>query len=308
MIPYLPLMTQDVVLSPRDLALLRLLDLTPATAVQIRKASVTFGGDPFRDERRVRERMQSLGDAGLVHSFPAAIPGGGVMLYYRLTQEGFRSAFQDAVDNPPRISLHEIAPSRLQHAMVTTDAIVQTLVACHERGVRVLKSTGDGRLTLAIGEHRQQPDFHMQLAFAGRFFNLVFEIDMATEPLDSHREQSIRTKILGYETYQDWVLRSWKDSGEPGPRPSFRVVFLTTGAERANHILWLAHDLARNQDRRLVYATTQDAYLGDPHAVTAPLLNDHHGHWQALVDPQPSSRYAREPVRLTPPIAVPHGL
>ncbi len=308
MIPYLPLMPQDVVLSHRDFALLRLLDLTPATAVQIRKASVTFGDDPFRDERRVRERMQSLGDAGLVRSFPAAIPGGGVMLYYRLTQEGYRSAFPEAVDNPPRVSLNEIAPSRLRHAMVTGDAIVHSLVACHERGVRVLKTTGDGRLTLSIGEHRQQPDFHMQLGFAGRMFNLVYEIDNATEPLDSHREQSIRTKILGYETYQDWVLRSWKDSGEIGPRPSFRVVFLTTGAGRANHILWLAHHLARNKDRRLVYATTQDAYLGEHHAVTAPIFNDHHGHWQALVDPQPSSKFSREPVRLTPPIAVPQGL
>ena len=109
-------------------------------------------------------------------------------------------------------------------------------------------------------------------------------------------------------TYQDWVLRSWKDSGEIGPRPSFRVVFLTTGAERANHILWLAHDLARNQDRRLVFATTQDAYLGEKQAVTAPIHNDHHGHWQALVDPQPSARFRREPVRLLRPIAVPSGL
>ncbi len=301
MIPYLPLMPQDVLISDRDLAMLRLLDLTPATAVQIRKTSVTFGDEPFRDERRVRERMQSLAEAGLVRSFPAAIPGGGVMLYYRLTQEGFRSAFPDAVDNPPRVSLNEIAPSRLRHAMVTADAIVHTLVACHDRGVQVLKTTGDGRLTLSVGEHRQQPDFHVQLGFAGRYFNLVFEIDMATEPLDSHREQSIRTKILGYETYQDWVLRSWKDSGEHGSRPSFRVVFLTTGVERANHILWLAHELARNRDRRLVYASTQDAYLNELHAVTAPILNDHFGQWQALVDPQPTSRFRREPIRFTRP-------
>ena len=301
-------MSQAVILSKRDLALLRLLDLTPATALQIRKASVTFGEEPFRDERRVRERLQTLGDVGLVRSFPAAISGGGAMSYYRLTNEGYRVAIPESVDEPHRSSLNEIAPSRLRHAMVTADAIVHTLVACYERGVRVLQTTGDGRLTLSIGEYRQQPDFHIQLAFAGRTFNLVYEIDNATEPLDSHREQSIRTKILGYETYQDWVLRSWRDSGEQGPRPSFRVVFLTTGAGRANHILWLAHELARNPDRRLVYATTQDAYLSEPHAVTAPILNDHDGYWQALVDPQPSSKFHRDPVRLTPPIAVPTGL
>ncbi len=219
-----------------------------------------------------------------------------------------RHRFPEHAESQPRTSLNEIAPSRLRHAIITAEVITHTLVACHESGVQVLKTTGDGRLTLSIGEHRQQPDFHAQLAFAERLFNLVFEIDNATEPLDSQREQSIRTKILGYETYQDWVLHSWRESGGLGPRPSFRVVFLTTGSQRANHILWLAHDLARNPDRRLVYASTQDAYFGDPQAVSQPLFNDHHGHWQALVDPQPTSRFHREPVRLTRPIAVPQGL
>ena len=53
------------------------------------------------------------------------------MSYYRLTSEGFRSAFPDAVDLPPRTSLQEIASSRFRHAMVTADVIVQTLVSCH---------------------------------------------------------------------------------------------------------------------------------------------------------------------------------
>ena len=192
--------------------------------------------------------------------------------------------------------------------MATADAIVHTLVACHERGVLVQRTIGDGRLTLLVGEHRQQPDFHFQLGYGGRTFNIVFEIDNATEPLDSQREQSIRTKIVGYETYQDWVLRLWKESGEQGIRPAFRVVFLTTGIERVNHMLWLARELARNPDRRLVYATTQDVYLGEPHAVTQPILNDHHGHWQALVNAQPSSDFLREPVRLSRPVAPPRGL
>lgn len=295
-------MSQAVALSKRDLALLRLLDLTPATAAQIRKASVTFDDEPFRDDRRVRERLQALGAAGYVRSWPAAIFGGGLMSYYRLTLEGQRVAFPDATETHPRAGLTEIAPSRLKHALVTADAIVHTLAACHAKGVRVAQALGDGRLTLAVGEYRQQPDFHMQLEWCGRHFNFVFEIDNATEPLDSRREQSIRTKILGYETYQDWVLRLWKNAGKTGPRPSFRVVFLTIGAERGNHILWLARELASNRDRRLVYSTTQDVFLGEPNAVTQPIFNDHDGHWQALVNPQPSARSTLDPIRLRRPI------
>lgn len=305
MVPYFSAMTQGVILSSRDLALLRLLDATPLTAVQIRKASVTFEGEPFRDERRVRERMQALGDGGFIRSWSAALPGGSPMAYYRLTIDGHRMAFPEAQEAPARQALQAIAPSRFRHAMATADALVHTLVAARSRGVHTQRVLGDGQLTLAVGEYRQQPDFHVQLGFAGKTFNLVFEIDNATEPLDSRREQSIRTKISGYETYQNWVLQLWRESGKRGPRPSFRVVFLTTSAERALHMLSLAGELARNPARRLVYASTQDAYLGHPHAVTEPLFNDHHGHWQALVDPHPSSAFRREPVRLTRAVA--HG-
>ncbi len=301
-------MSQGIILSHRDFSILRLLDLTPATAVQLRKASVTFDGETFRDERRVRERLQTLTDAGFVRSWQTAVPGGGLISIYRLTLEGHRAAFAESTEAPPRSNLKEIAPSRVRHAMATADAIVHTLAACHERGVQVHRAVGDGRLTLEIGEYRQQPDFHFQLGYAGKTFNLVFEIDNATEPLDSRREQSIRTKILGYQSYQDWVMRSWHESGRNGPRLGFRVVFLTLGTERANHILWLARDLARDPNRRLVYATTQDEYLSEPNAVTRPMLNDHHGHWQALVNSQPSSLFVREPVRLVRPVAQPNGL
>ena len=103
-------------------------------------------------------------------------------------------------------------------------------------------------------------------------------------------------------------MRSWNESGRNGPRLGFRVIFLTMGTERANHILWLARDLARDSNRRLVYATTQEEYLSEPQAVTKPTLNDHHGQWQALVNSQPSSSFVREPIRLIRPFAQPISL
>jgi hypothetical protein len=298
-------MSHAVVISKRDAEVLSLLEMTPATAAHLQQASVTFAGEPFRDERRVRERMQSLSAAGFVHGFPAAVAGGGLRHYYRLTPAGFRMLHPDADRPPGRLIVSEIPPSRFQHAMTTADVIVHTLVACHAARVQILKYHGDGQLTLEIGEYRQQPDCHFQLGHGGRVFNVLFEIDNATEPLDSLREQSIRTKLLGYETYQDWVLRGWREAGRLYPRPSFRVVFLTRGVNRANHMLWLARQYARNPDRRLVYAATQDAYLGHPRAATEPLLNDHHGVWRALCDLHPSSAFLREPVRLSPPLGGP---
>lgn len=296
-------MSHNFHLGKRDLALLGLLEMTPATAAHIRQASVTFPEEAFRDERRVRERLQALASGGLVHAWPAAISGGGLMHYYRLTPAGYHALHPDDDRTPGKSLVSEIAPSRLNHAMVTADVIVHTLIACHEARVRVVKYHGDGQLTLEIGEYRQQPDSHFQFDHGGRHFSVLFEVDNATEPIDSHRENSIRTKLLGYEAYQDWVWQTWKQHGRQGPRPYFRVVFLTTGAERARHILWFAGRCGRNRARRLCYAATQEAYLGEPQAVTAPIFNDHYGQWQSLVNLQPTAPYLRAPVRLSPPLA-----
>lgn len=296
-------MSQVVILSKRDTALLALLEMTPLTVSLIRKASITLGDEPFRDERRVRERMQALSDAGLVKYWPAASAGGGMMHYYRLTVAGFRSLHPDHEDAPARPLVSEIAPSRFHHAFATADIIVHTLVAAHAAHVRVAKFHGDGKLTLEAGEYRQQPDCHFQFQSGGKTFNVLFEIDNATEPLDSLREQSIRTKLLGYECYQDAVVNGWRSHGSHGPRPLFRTVILTKGAERASHILWLARACSRNPNRRLCYAGTQDAFLAEPLAVTAPILNDHHGDWQSLVNLHSTSRFLREPIRLSQPLA-----
>lgn len=296
-------MSQGIIISKRDSAILSFLDLTPATAAQIRKVSTTYGEDSFRDERRVRERLQALGDAGLAKSYSLAVAGGGLMSYYRLTPEGYRAAFPDKLESPPRTNFAEVAPSRVRHAIATADAIAHTMTASHIAGVEILSSHGDGRLVLEIGEYRQVPDFHFQLAKAGKIFNLVFEIDNATEPIDSLRENSIRTKILGYKTYQNWVLNQWSQSGRCGPRPSFRVIFLTIGVERANHVLWFANERTSNPDRRLMYATTQDNFLSEEQAVTQPIFNDHLGYFQSLVNQQPTSAFVRERVRFARPIA-----
>lgn len=296
-------MSHTVILSGRDLAVLGFLEMTPATAAHLRKASITFPEEPFRDERRVRERLQALADAGLVRVFPAAVGGGGLMHYYRLTPNGHRALHPEGahVHAPPRFG--EITPTRFQHAMATAALVVQMVIACHVANVRITRYHGDGQLILAAGESRQQPDAHFQLEHAGSVFNTVFEVDNATEPIDSLREQSIRSKLLGYEAYQDSVLQSWRQHRRPDPQPRFRVVFLTKTETRVKHILWLAGELACNKDRRLCLASTQDGFLQESHAVTRPILLDHHGRWQSLVALHPSSQFLREPVRLSPPVA-----
>lgn len=285
-------------LSSRDRDILQLLDRTPATAALLLKASACFSGDAFRDERRVRERLQQLMAADLVRRFQFGQPGGGAMNYYKLTPGGFASLYGSEVALPPRSHFTEIPLSRLEHTLQLAEVIVHTLAAAFRYRVTVTKFHRENELVLSVGQYSQQPDFHVQLLHGGKTFNVLFELDRSTESLDSATDQSIRQKILGYEAYQDLVWHGWKQSGEQGSRPYFRVAFLTPSAPRAYHILSLARTLARNPDRHLVYATTRDEFLATDDAVGEAVFLDHQGGWQSLVNLHPSGRILRAPVRL----------
>jgi hypothetical protein len=285
-------------ISLRDRDLLTLLDRTPVTAALALKASSAFTGESFKDERRVRERLQQLCDAGLSRRFMLAQAGGGAMNYYKLTAAGFAALYGSETALPPRACFSEVPLSRLEHTLELAEVIVHTLVAAQRQRVTVTKFHRENELTLQAGSHIQQPDFHIQLHQAGKTFNVLVELDRGTESVDSPAGQSIRQKILGYEAYQDLVWLDWKQAGERGQRPYFKVAFLTSSTARAYHILALAKTLARNGDRQLCYAVSLDEYLACPDAVRAPLFLDHGGHWQSLVNLHPTSSDLRAPVRL----------
>ncbi len=289
-------------ISLRDRDLLTLLDRTPVTAALVLRASSAFTGETFKDERRVRERLQQLTDGGLVRRFLLAQAGGGAMNYYKLTAAGFAALYVPETALPPRAYFSEVPLSRLAHTLELAEVIVHTLVAAHQHRVTVTKFHRENELTLDAGSHSQQPDFHIQFCQAGKTFNVLVELDRGTESVDSADDQSIRQKILGYEAYQDLVWLDWKQAGERGPRPYFKVAFLTSSTSRAYHILAVAGALARNPDRRLCYAAATAEYLASADAVREPLFVDHRGHWQALVNLHPTSSVLRAPVRIAPPV------
>jgi hypothetical protein len=220
----------------------------------------------FRDERRVRERLQTLAEARFVRAFPATQGVGGPVNWYKPTAEGFRCCSVHGAETPlPHRSRFEaIPPSRFQHTQALAEIIVHSLVAAHRDRCTVPYFQGDGEARINVASHTFYPDCFFQFALVGKQFNAYFEIDQSTESIDSNTEQTIRTKLLNYEAYQDSLVAWWKGQQERGPRPYFRAVFLTRSQERANHILWLAQSCARNADRHLVYAATQETFLAEP--------------------------------------------
>ena len=285
-------------LSLRDQDLLLLLDRTPVTSPLVVKASESFRGGAFGNERRARERLQQLSHGGLVRSWKVGQRGGGVTNCYKLSPSGFAALKGEDAEVPPRAYFNEIPLSRVEHTLLIAEMVVHTLVSAHRCKAEVAKFHRENELTLTVGQYAQQPDFHVQLCTGGKMFNLLFEIDRSTESIDSFTEQSVRQKLLGYEAYQDMVMEQWRAGGRQWMRPAFRVVFLTISIDRAYHILSLARDLAGNPGRRLCYAATHAEFLATQNAVCEPLFLDHLGSWQALVDLHPSSAFLRERIRL----------
>jgi hypothetical protein len=178
--------------------------------------------------------------------------------------------------------------------------IVHGLTVAHRFRIQVTKFHRENELQLEIGTQQVSPDFHLQCLHAGKIFNILFELDRGTEPLDSQAATSVRRKIESYDAYQDHVLQIWRRGGRVGTRPGFRVAFLTESIERAYHVLSLAAASSVNPDRRLILAAASESFLAESDAMRSPTFLDHRGHWRSLVDPHPTAQALRAPVRLAP--------
>ena len=301
-------MSNRVSLSPRDLSLLRLLSWTPATTALLLRASDSFDGGPFLDERRLRERLQALAEAGIVRLWSTAHAGGGLQNYYKLTPPGFDVSQGTQAPKPPRAFFTEVSPSLFEHTFRLAEVIIAIVCAAHAKHVTIEWFIRENELTFAVGKSRVQPDCFFRLRATGRIFSLAFEIDNSTEPIDSNAVNSLRSKVTLYHAYQEQVLSQWAASGKTWERPRLRVVFLTRTITRAYHILSLAAASTKNKSRRLVYATTHPGILSEFEPLHAPIFLDHFGGWQSLVDLHPTAAYRKEPVRLGHFVESPLGL
>lgn len=292
-------MSNRISLTPRDRSLLRLLSWTPLTTSLLLRASETFDEGPFADERRLRERLQSLGERGVVRSWSTGHAGGGLQNYYKLTPQGFELLYSVDAPKPARAFFGEVSPSLFEHTFHLAEVIVAIVRAAHARRVTIERFDRENDLTFAVGDRQVQPDCFFRLVSSGRPFNLAFEVDESTESIDSHAVNSIRSKLGVYGEYQERVLAQWLAAGRTWERPRLRIVFLTRSIARAYHILAHAAQITRNRSRRLVYAATHEGFLAEPEPLHSPIFLDHRGEWQALVDLHPTSRFRKEAVRLT---------
>ena len=144
-------------LTSRDLDILLALDHCPLTVQQLLKVGETFQR-PFTDEKRVRERMQILCDAGRVRRFAYATAGRGALNYYTLSPLGYRILYGPEAQPPTKRYFEPVAIAHQQHTRSLADFIVHTIVGAHRSGIAFTSFYRENSLRLQVGDECLFPD------------------------------------------------------------------------------------------------------------------------------------------------------
>src|SRR5436190_24227417 len=80
-------------------------------------------------------------------------------------------------------------PQFLMHLRQEQMADSRDRLMAHQPHISVAKFHRENELTLNVGQYSQQPDFHVQFRYGSRTFNVLFEVDRATESIDSVSDQ-----------------------------------------------------------------------------------------------------------------------
>ena len=254
--------------------------MAPLTAKQLRKLS-TIWPHPFKALRTARERLQSLGDLGLlrVYRYATLYPGQPEQ-YYVLTREGFQTLHGPDVQPPTKGHFAELAISWQAHSRGLADFLVHLLVAADRSNVSVSGLYRENSLQLTAGDESVYPDVAFVLVTNdGQEYRFFVEIDCGTERLQSViSDRTWERKARIYNRLQD----EHKDN-------RFRVLVVTVraGTDRLSNILKTASAVHRDPNRTLFLGVTMFAMLSSEHAATAPIFIDHRGRPQSLVPDRP---------------------
>ena len=262
--------------TPRDLEIFTALDHTPLTATQLLKLSEIFAR-PFTSERRVRERLQTLCDAGRVRRWQYATAEHGVPNYYTLTRLGYQILYGEQATPPTKRYFGPVAIANQHHTQSLAEFIVHTRLAAHRTGVTFTSFYRENALRLVVGDEMLYPDCAFQLVRSdGQELSFMVELDNSTERIRSDKDlDSWQRKIRLYDRLQDDCPKR------------FRVLVVTTRSmERLTHILAAAAELVRNSKRSLFYGIHLDKYRSESAALTATCFLDHRGRHVALVPKQ----------------------
>ena len=154
--------TRTTLVTPRDLDILKAVDRSPLTALQLLKLSETFCLR-FTTERRVRERLHVLCSAGWVRRSQYATASSGALNYYLLTKLGYQILHGPDAVAPTKRYFSPVGIASQHHTQSLADFIVHTALCAHRAGVAFTGFSRENTLRLDLGSQSQWPDCGFQL-------------------------------------------------------------------------------------------------------------------------------------------------
>lgn len=262
---------KSLIIGPRDVELLTLIDQHPFTADQILQISETFP-HPFTHVRLLRRRLSQLRGRGLVKSFPYAIlSNGGSPHYWKLTRDGWKFLNGKHLATPKRRYFEATSPGHHFHTLSLAQLLTHLLIQAHRQGVELRHFARENSLKLEAAPFTLFPDCAFQLVTPdGRTFNLVVELDNGTERVRSKLDvESIERKLRGYDAHQ-----SQFEALDP---ERYLVLFVTTRSQqRLKHILDLAAMVMQNPQRTVFIGSDLKTFL-ENNPFRQPMFHDHRG-------------------------------
>lgn len=268
---------KSLIIGPRDLELLTLIDQHPFTANQLLQISETLS-QPFTHDRLIRRRLSQLRDGGLVKSYPYAVASnGGSPHYWKLTRDGWKFLNGQQTTIPKRRYFEPISHGHHFHTLSLAQLLAHLLIQAHRQGIELRHFARENSLKLEAGPFTLYPDCAFQLvASDGRTFNFVVELDNGTERVRSKLDvESIERKLRGYDAHQAQF-----EALDP---ERYLVLFVTTRSQhRLQHILDLAAMVMQNPQRTVFIGTDLKSFVADDPFENA-LFADHRGLKRTLI-------------------------
>lgn len=223
---------------------------------------------PFGSLDRVRKTLKRLQAARQVRAWRYATTGdggGAAPLYFKLTLAGYRNLHEDDDAVPPtKRYLSEMRDGRHHHQRSLTRYIVQTHLAAHRHGLRIIDSHPENtyRIDTPYGSLFPDRRFTIVTPSGDRFVNCV-ELDNSTETLVSRTDvDSIELKLRKY--LYDLAARGY----------DYRVQFVVTrSSQRLQHIRELTIKLQPAVKFAPFYVVSLEDYLTSDNPFLAPIFS-----------------------------------
>ncbi len=211
----------------------------------------------FSSLSRARKRLHALWQHGLVRRIerPTRLGEGTKSLLFRGTAKGRRltgsyRASSRRQSGPatlsPLYAEHQLAVNRFRICLelcLRDESEAKLKTSKHDCQLRLKTSVNDGvrtRSTTVV------PDAYFSISQDGIAYGYFLEIDRGTAPVSK-----FRTKLLGYA-----AVFSNAKSFDPVIVPGFRVLIVTSGERRRQHLLELIQGLSGVIRRRDIFLVT----------------------------------------------------